>query len=65
MHITVLKTNGLQVKVFSKNVLHFRSIFHKKPRESKKKEEINEPELDENLHMQTENNNRMVCGKKF
>ena len=28
---------------------------------AKKKEEINEPELDENLHMQTENNNRMVC----
>ena len=48
---------------FFKNFLHFRSFLHKNPREQKK--EINEPELDENLHMQTENNNRMVCGKKF
>ena len=39
-------------------------LFSIKSQESKKKE-INEPELDENLHMQTENNNRMVCGKKF
>ena len=54
---------GLLSQVFSK-ISCTLDLFSIKSHEGKTKE-INEQEMNENSHMQTENNNKMVCGKKF